>query len=105
MHSHMDYSWGWTTAVFLVLSGIFTWVIRSRLRTKHPAAFRALGLSIGGWQGGANWEFTKWLFTFRYFSLSDKTLTLLCLTTKFIWLATVYFLFAAPIYFEYSTTS
>jgi hypothetical protein len=105
MQSHMDYSWSWITAAFLVLSGISTWVIRSRLRTEHPEAFGTLGLSTGGWQAGTNWELTKWLFTFRYFSLSDKTLTFLCLATKFIWLATVYLIFAEPLYFELSTTS
>lgn len=101
----MNYEWSWTTAAFLLLTGISTWAVRSRLRTKHPENFCVLGLSNGGWQGGANWELIKWLFTLRYFSLHDQPLTMLCLATKFIWLATIYLLFAAPIYFEYSTTS
>ena len=101
---HTEYSWSWATAIFLVLTGVLFFALRSRLQSKHPEVFRGLGLTNKWWESSSNFKYTKWLFTFRYLTLGDRSLSVICLSTKLVWLITIYLLFAQPIYFESTST-
>lgn len=105
MATIVEYSWSWTTASFIVLSAIADWVVRTRIKTHHLEVFHSLGLSKRwGKREEEGSEYTSWLFTFRYLSLNDNTLTFYCLLSKILYLITIYFFFTEPIFYESVTT-
>lgn len=105
MSTFVEFSWSWTTATLLVLSGVAQWIVRTRIRTHHLEVFNSLGLSKKWWKADLGSGFLEWLFMFRYLSLNDNALTVYCLVSKMIWLAAVYFFFTEPIFFESRTIS